>query len=92
MSDQPFLFCTFCSRPQTDVAILVAAPGGSAAICDDCLDLAVDVVRMTKEDRAAVAAGAAEEAAWLKREANPEWQKGLHKFVEPNDDTNRSDL
>jgi ATP-dependent protease Clp ATPase subunit len=85
MSDQPIIFCAFCSRPQTCVGILVAAPDGSTAICDDCLDLAIDVVRVTKEDRAAA-------ASWLKREANPEWQKGLHKFVEPHEDTNSSDL
>ena len=89
---QAILFCTFCARPQTDVGILVTAPCGSAAICDDCLDLAIDIVRVAKEDRAAMAARAAEEAVWSEREASPEWQKGLHKFLEPYKDTNSSDL
>ena len=89
---QAVLFCTFCARPQTDVGILVTAPCGSAAICDDCLDLAIDIVRVAKEDRAAMAARAAEEAAWLERETNPEWKKGLHKFVELPEVTDSSDL
>jgi ClpX C4-type zinc finger len=77
MDDPPNSFCAFCNRPQTEVEVLVGAPGGSAAICDDCAKTAVDIVQLVKADRAR-----AEEAAWLEREADPDWRKGLHNFRE----------
>jgi hypothetical protein len=77
---QAVLFCTFCARPQTDVGLLITAPDGSTAICDDCVDSATAIVDRWKEDRRIAAAQAKDDAAWREREANPEWQKGLHTF------------
>jgi len=78
---QAVLFCTFCARPQTDVGLLIAAPDGSTAICDDCVDIAADIVGSWKENRRIAAAEAREAAEWCEREADPEWQKGLHNFM-----------
>ena len=38
--------CSFCSKPRDAVKTLVAGPG-SIAICDECIDLALDVVRVS---------------------------------------------
>jgi len=85
------LFCTLCGRPQTDVGVLIAAPDGSTAICDDCVDLATDIVGCWKKDCLIAEAQAKEEAEWAEREANPEWQKGLHKFAEQRPMPDRRD-
>jgi len=80
IEQQAILFCTFCGRPQTDVAVLITAPDGSAAICGDCVALAVDIAASHEKDR--LAAQAKEETEWCEREATPDWQKGLHHFID----------
>jgi hypothetical protein len=42
----PELRCSFCSRPHTEVAKLVAGPG--VYICDTCVDLCVGVIAEAK--------------------------------------------
>ena len=44
MSARPesLLHCSFCGKPQTDVAKLVAGPG--VYICNHCIDLCNDII------------------------------------------------
>jgi hypothetical protein len=41
-ADQPFAFCSFCDKPNTEVQRLVAGPG--VFICDKCIDLSAAIV------------------------------------------------
>jgi hypothetical protein len=40
--EAPLAVCSFCSRPNTEVATLVAGPG--VFICDECVQLCSDVI------------------------------------------------
>jgi ATP-dependent Clp protease ATP-binding subunit ClpX len=42
MTTRTTLACSFCGRPETEVAKLVAGPG--VYICDGCVQLASDVI------------------------------------------------
>jgi len=42
MSTRTVLACSFCGRPETEVAKLVAGPG--VYICDGCVELARSVI------------------------------------------------
>jgi ATP-dependent Clp protease ATP-binding subunit ClpX len=41
--DQPELKCSFCGKLQRQVKKLIAGP--SVYICDDCVELAVEIIR-----------------------------------------------
>lgn len=47
MTTRTTLACSFCGRPETKVAKLVAGPG--VYICDGCVQLASDVIAEAKE-------------------------------------------
>ena len=47
MTTQTMLACSFCGRPQTQVAKLVAGPG--VYICDGCVELAGAVIAEAKK-------------------------------------------
>lgn len=36
--------CSFCMKSQDDVAVIVAAPFATAAICDECIEQCVGIV------------------------------------------------
>ncbi len=57
-TDQPQFVCSFCGKSQNHVRRLVAGPGG-VSICDECIDLAADIVldEMAEEDGAYVVPG-----------------------------------
>lgn len=47
MTTRTALACSFCGRPDTEVAKLVAGPG--VYICDGCVQLASSVIAEAKE-------------------------------------------
>lgn len=42
------LYCSFCGKYQTEVERLIAGP--SVYICDECVDLCVDIINESKSD------------------------------------------
>ncbi|EFB2837523.1 hypothetical protein FHD46_19995 [Escherichia coli] len=42
------LYCSFCGKYQTEVEKLIAGP--SVYICDECVDLCVDIINEHKSD------------------------------------------
>lgn len=40
----PKFTCSFCGKGDSEVAVLVAAPGGHIFICDGCIRLSNDIV------------------------------------------------
>ncbi len=38
------LICSFCSKPQTEVYLLIESPDKNAHICDRCVDVCVQMV------------------------------------------------
>lgn len=46
--DEPPLRCSFCNKTQADVRKLVAGP--SAFICNECVDVCVDIMRGTNDE------------------------------------------
>ena len=47
-------YCSFCTKPQTDVAVLVAGPG--VYVCNECVAMCNEVIAQTlnaKNDKAA---------------------------------------
>jgi len=51
MSGKLIVLCTYCQTPSTKADILVAAPNNMAAICDECVELAVKVIKTTRDAR-----------------------------------------
>ncbi|MBP2325277.1 ATP-dependent Clp protease ATP-binding subunit ClpX [Kibdelosporangium banguiense] len=49
MTTRTLLACSFCGRPQTEVAQLVAGPG--VFICDGCVELANTVIAEAKKQK-----------------------------------------
>jgi hypothetical protein len=47
---RPTLRCSFCSKSQHDVKKLIAGP--NVQICDECVDICVDVLTQEKNERA----------------------------------------
>jgi ATP-dependent Clp protease ATP-binding subunit ClpX len=39
------IVCSFCHKPQDEVAKIVGAPEGKAFICDECIKLCYEVVK-----------------------------------------------
>lgn len=46
------LRCSFCGKGQKEVKKLIAGP--SVYICDECIDLCMDIIDEEKEDRKSV--------------------------------------
>jgi ATP-dependent Clp protease ATP-binding subunit ClpX len=42
------LFCSFCGKRQDEVKKLIAGP--NIFICDECVDLCADIIRVERED------------------------------------------
>jgi ParB-like chromosome segregation protein Spo0J len=53
------LHCTFCRKCERQAKLLIQASDGIHAICDECIDLAADIVRQAREKEAAAAKKAA---------------------------------
>jgi hypothetical protein len=51
------LYCTFCGQSQHEVRKLIAGPG--VFICDECVELSMDIIHLNKVD------GEAEYLSWF---------------------------
>ena len=49
-SERKLLYCSFCGKSQHEVRKLIAGP--SVYICDECVELCIDIIREEFEDRA----------------------------------------
>jgi ATP-dependent Clp protease ATP-binding subunit ClpX len=41
---EQYYFCSFCAKSQDDVAQLIAGPGPRLFICDECVELCMEIV------------------------------------------------
>jgi len=55
--EMPLLYCSFCHKSQRDVRKLIAGP--NVYICDECVDICLDIVSESRKDGALI-----EEPAW----------------------------
>jgi ATP-dependent Clp protease ATP-binding subunit ClpX len=57
MADDKPMYCSFCGRSDSEVALMIAAPA-QAWICDNCVQICMDMIfKNLRQDRAAATPG-----------------------------------